>query len=247
MKACSISKEIKDSLIAPIPEALIKQREGGKRNGQTIYLKYIAGSSVTDILNKTFGYVWSWQVKEQWVQESQPFFNQYSKSREKEFYNGKEGAWEAQAPVAHVLGTLKVHLKDDNGNMFTVEKDGFGSKAIVGKQSDQDSIFKAAGTDALKKAASLFGVGLELYRDEEEKQYFEEINYEDPWTDEMTQKYEKEINYVFKYFDDCGADDNYIREVIQYAAKTNDYDILPTNIKAVYDYIVSISESQQGE
>ena len=191
MEGLSISKKIKNKIIAPVPDDLIMQREGG---GKTV-LSYLSGSTITDMLNDTFGYMWTWKVKDQWIQESQPAVNKYINGK----FERDSSKWtiEPQAPVAHVLGTLTVYLKDEDTNQtFEISKDGFGSKSIIGKQSEQESIFKAAGTDALKKAASLFGIGLELYRNDNEKAYFYEINYEDPWTDELIAEKQEQRDYL---------------------------------------------------
>lgn len=239
----TISKKIKELITSPIPDALILEREGG--GGKK--LSYISGSTVTDILNAAFGYTWSWETKKEWVQESIPYFNAYSKAPEKDKVTnpitGKKGAWENQGPVAHVLGTLTVWLKDENGNAFPVKKDGYGSKSILGKQNDQESIFKAAGTDALKKAASLFGIGLELYRNENEQYYFDELNYEDPWTEEVMAKHKTELEFLTSYRKDYDVSDEELSNLV-YDVTGTTYDIIPENIKEIVDYIKSALEEQ---
>lgn len=235
MKSIKIDKEIRHKLIQPIPPELIKQREGGGKK----MLSYLSGSTVTDMLNDAFGYAWNWEVKRCWIENSIPYFNKYSKSREKTTYNGIEGAWEEQGPVAHVHGTLTIFLQTENG-MVELKKDGFGSKSILGKQNDQESIYKAAGTDALKKAASLFGIGLELYRDEEEKAYFSSITFEDPWTDDLKAKYAEQLQYIEDYKASTGVSDAdlnvYIEQVTGY----------PMVIPETIDYIVEQLVAAQG-
>jgi recombination DNA repair RAD52 pathway protein len=231
LEKLSIPKEIKDKITAPLRQELIKQRDGGGNKK----LSYISGSTVTDMLNNAFGYMWSWRVDKQWIEESQPFFNKYSKNPEKISYNGQQGAWDAQGPVAHVLGTLTVYFK--NGpQMVTIEKAGFGSKSILGKQNDQESIFKSAGTDALKKAASLFGIGLELYRDEDEQNFFYEMNYEDPWTDEMLEKYKDEREYFKSYIEKYKVSDEALAEYV-YQITGDSYDVTPDNIELIVNNI----------
>lgn len=243
LQEMNISKKVKEIITAPIPESLILEREGG--GGKK--LSYISGSTVTDILNAAFGYTWSWETKKEWVQESIPFFNIYTKAAEKDKVTnpvtGKKGTWENQGPVAHVLGTLTVWLKDDNGNIFPIKKDGYGSKSILGKQNDQESIFKAAGTDALKKAASLLGIGLELYRNENEQYYFDELNYEDPWTDEIMEQYKKELEFLSNYRKEYEVTDEELSQLVLDVTGTT-YDIIPDNIVEVVDYIKSALEEQ---
>lgn len=234
-------KEITNKFISPIPDSLIKKRKGGGN----MMLSYISGSTVTDLLNSAFGYMWSWTVKKEWIQESQPFFNQYSQVADKVVNpaNGKMGVWEKQGPVAHVLGTLEVFIATDDDKIISIKKDGYGSKSILGKQNDQESIFKAAGTDALKKAASLLGIGLELYRDEEEQAYFDQISYENPWTDEVIAKHEEALSIYNSYVEDCRLSDEDIANLVYEATKI-DYDVYPENIEAIADYIKSILEAQ---
>lgn len=240
LERVSIPKEIKDKITAPIPSELIKQREGGGKK----MLSYLSGSTITDMLNDAFGYMWSWRIDKQWIQESQSYFNKYSKVAEKETYNGQQGAWESQGSVAHVLGVLTVYVKNGPG-LITIEKAGYGSKSILGKQNDQESIFKAAGTDALKKAASLLGIGLELYRDEDEAAYFYGINYEDPWTDEAKADKAEQLAYMKKYITDYQVDDetfaNWIYEITNGAS----YEVTPDNIDSVVDIIKSQLEAAE--
>lgn len=230
MKSIKIDDEITKKIKKKIPETLIQQRDGGKGTK----LSYISGSTVIDMLNDAFGYAWSWELKRTWIEESAPFFNIYSKSSNLEDYNGKKGAWEPQPPVAHAQGTLTVYLETEKG-LVEVKKDGTGSKAIIGKQSEQDSIFKAAGTDALKKAASLFGIGLELYRNEAEESYFNEINYEDPWTDELKEEYADCFTYLNEYKSTYGVSDDAFATFLHQV--TGDHMLTPSNIGTIIDYI----------
>lgn len=245
LEQMSISKKIKELLTAPIPDSLIQERAGG--GGKT--LSYISGSTVTDMLNSAFGYAWSWEVKKEWITESIPYFNTYSKIAEKDKVvnpvTGKKGAWEDQGPIAHVLCTLTVWLRDENNNLIPIKKDGYGSKSILGKQNDQESIFKAAGTDALKKAASLFGIGLELYRNENEQYYFEELNYEDPWTDEVMAKYKKELEFLANYRKEYEVSDEELAQLV-YDVTQVGYDIVPENITEIVAYIKTALEEQQS-
>jgi recombination DNA repair RAD52 pathway protein len=227
----AISKEIKDAIIAPIPDALIKQREGGGKK----MLSYLSGSTITDMLNNAFGYMWSWEVKKEWIEQSEPSINRWVNGKKENDPN----KWisEAQGPVAHVLGTITVYLKNGNSPLpITISKDGFGSKSVLGKQNDQESVFKAAGTDALKKAASLFGIGLELYRDEDESAYFNEINYEDPWTDEAKEAKAKEMEYISKYIADYQVSDEDFDNFV-YETTGDSYDITPDNIDLIVNTI----------
>ncbi len=172
--------EVKKMVTSKLPDYLIKERKGGGN----VMLKYISGTSVIDILNNAFDYMWDWKIDNMFVQEGIPYVNKY-----------KNGEVEEQGPVAHVIGTLTVHFQDaESGEWRSISKSGTGSKSIMGKQSDQESIFKAAGTDAIKKAASLLGIALELYRDEDEDSFFYSLN--TPWTKEEIEKHADAIQYI---------------------------------------------------
>jgi recombination DNA repair RAD52 pathway protein len=172
LKKVDFDKSIKEKLAAPIPRELIKERNGGRQT-----LSYISGSTAIDMLNDIFGYAWDWKVEKYWVAPCEPKYNKNDQMHEHPI---------AQGPVCHVLGTLTIHLQDNKGNDVVISKSGFGSKMVVGGQSDQKDNFKAAGTDALKKAASLVGIAAQLYRDEDEQNYFDALNEEvdDPWADD---------------------------------------------------------------
>ena len=235
MKSIKIDKEIRSKMAQAIPPELIRQREGrGKK-----MLSYLSGSTVTDMLNDAFGYAWNWEVKKMWIENSIPYFNRYSKAREKITVNGVEGAWEEQGPVAHVLGTLTVFLQTDNG-IVELKKEGFGSKSILGKQNDQESIYKAAGTDALKKAASLFGIGLALYRDEEEQNYFNAISFEDPWTDELKTEYAEQIKYLEDYKANNGVSEEELNVFI--SQLTGQPIATPDTINYVVEYLTAAQQ-----
>lgn len=191
-----IEDKIKDFIGEQIPNDIIKQRDGGTSNGKKIMLDYISGSTCIDKLNSIFEYGWDWEVTEHFIQKSVDYQNKYMKEREM--------SPEPQPPVAHVFGILTVHLRDDKtGQFYDIKKTGCGSKVILGKANDQKDIFKAASTDALKKAASLIGVGLDLYRDANEQYYFELLlsrdkqnNFLRNYSDEEKKLYFDSVNYL---------------------------------------------------
>lgn len=158
-----------------IPSNLIKTRQNGGAS-----LKYLSGSTVIDMLNNIFDYMWSWDVEKCWIESG--------------YGNGKGGY------VAHVLGTLTVYLQKEDGSMMEIKKTASGSKVIIGKINQQDSIYKSAGTDALKKAASLFGIGLELWRDKDEDEFFRSNRaneiFRKVWTEEKLKEYKEEWDYI---------------------------------------------------
>lgn len=187
-KALDIDRKIKTALAADVPPELIQEREGpGKK-----MLSYISGNFVIDELNRAFNYAWSWSIDKAWVQES-------ADHRKAVWKNGQrtgEYTVEKQNPVAHVIGTLTVYFQDENGQLFEVKKTATGSKGVIGSASEQESIFKAATTDALKKAASLLGIGASLYRDEGEQDYFEQQQVQQLWTPEVKEEHKEDLGYL---------------------------------------------------
>ena len=179
LKKYDADAEIKKFLATEIPPSLIKKKPG---QGD---LKYISGCVVIDILNSVFGMNWDWVIKDHWIQKSEPKFNpKYDKEPK------------PQGPVAHVIGELVIRLQDENGKEVVIRKNAAGAKPIIGGQNEQKDVFKSASTDALKKAASLLGVGAQLYRDQDEQEYFEELNYEDPWTEEVLAAHQEEFDFL---------------------------------------------------
>ena len=180
----TLNSSVRSVLEEKIPKKLIQQREGAGRQK----LSYVSGNFVIDQLNRAFNYAWSWSVDECWIVPSTP---KVWKDRQ----SGKETVTE-QPPVAHVRGTLTAMLKDEMGTYVEISKAATGSKTMIGGASEQESIFKSAGTDALKKAASLFGIGAQLYRDDKEQSYFESKIGESYWDNETRSQYESEWKYI---------------------------------------------------
>lgn len=119
---------------------VIKQKSTGR--GPT--LSYISGATVIDMLNKAFNYRWSFEVLETRVTE------------ELDLYNG---------------GTKKGRMVEVKGRLTVPGigvKEQWGSQVMRGGMTVQEHAKKGAATDAMKKCASLVGIGRELYMDENE-------------------------------------------------------------------------------
>lgn len=239
-----IPNSIKSILTQRIPENLIKEREQGKTK-----LSYISGSTVIGLLNQAFDYDWDWIIEKEWIEASQDKFkadNNYSKAPDDRAatHNGKRGEWEIQPPVAHARGVLTVRFRDAKGDLCKITKTGNGSKVIIGGASEQDSIFKAASTDALKKAATMLGVGLELYRDENEAAYFEAIEQIDPWDEEERAKHKAELDFIEQFKARFENGDEAISQYVyafSNAASSSMSFITPKNIASFVAYCQSIN------
>ena len=186
LKPVKLNNETRKELSKKLDPKLIKTRDqfGGKGK-----LSYISANTCIDLLNKAFGHNWSMRIVERWMEEGvpSPFVAK----------NGKEPV--PQPPTAWCIVELSVNLKDEDGKMYTVTKSAFGSQSITGNQSVQSQNgYKGAQSDALKKAATLFGIALELYRDGTEEEYFNVMNEElfVVWTDELMNQYKEEFDYI---------------------------------------------------
>lgn len=149
-------EKAKKTLSKKLEKSWIKQRTQGRTT-----LSYIGGHTVIHLLNHAFNYQWSFEIVKEEIAQSEPKPIYVYENRQRVLKTDNQGnpVKEPQPPVAKVLGRLTVPGLG--------VKEQFGSKILVGGASEQESAFKAASTDALKKCASLFGIGLELYGEEE--------------------------------------------------------------------------------
>lgn len=107
------------------------------KNGQ----KYVSGSYVIQKLNQLFLMQWSFQVIREIYQQSAP---------------NKQG--KQQNPTVQVLGRLTIPGLGI--------REQWGSAVVKGGADVQESDYKSATTDALKKCASMFGIAMDLYTTE---------------------------------------------------------------------------------
>lgn len=126
------------SIQQPTRREWIKDRKVGNQ-----IFSYVSGDLVIRLLNKAFRNRWSFEIKDTRVVESTDKWDKYKKENV------------SQSPVVQVLGSLTVP------GWGTREQ--WGAQPIVGGQETQEHAFKAAGTDAMKKCASMFGITLDLY------------------------------------------------------------------------------------
>jgi len=156
-------EKAKEVINRPIPKDQIKYREGsGGRQ-----LAYIEGETVIRLLNEAFGEGgWSFQIVNKTIVPSVPkqktAYNKKTGKSEKVFDDEGRPVMEEQPPIVEVHGRLIVPG-------FGV-REQFGTKALLGGYTEQEGAAKAAATDALKKCATLFGIGLELYDDKENEE-----------------------------------------------------------------------------
>ena len=175
-----ITDELIKAINKPINPSLIRTRKGKGKNGSN-ELQYINAYTAVRMLNSLTDGAWDWTIDKAWKEDSL-----------KDKYGGE------QPPVCHVLGTLTLHFLDDSGEVLSIRKQGFGSKIVMGSANEQQSIYKSAESDALKKAASYFGIGSELYLEGDELDFFDALDNGSivTWTDEMLEQHKHEWDFI---------------------------------------------------
>ena len=213
--------EFRKVVSAPLPPELIKTRSGGRG----AELRYISGAAVVDLVNQASAYFKKWEIVKHWVEPCAPT-NQCAK--------------DSQPPVAHVHGRLTVIVKDEQGDNMELSSDGFGAQPIRGGQAEQEHIFKSAARDAFKVAASYFGIGLELYRDEMDQAVFDAVNAENPWTAEEVERFSKELDYIAEMKQLHGWSDTELDQIVaefSSNAMTSFAEIVPGNICSFVEWM----------
>ena len=214
MKPLNLETQTKLELSAPIDPSLLKSREMGKQK-----LTYVSQNTVVDLLNKAFNYMWSFVIDEQWMEPGVPEIKKENKqypftekntdmSKVKIDAYGNRYIEIPVAPVAWTRGRLKVPFVQEDGTVIWIEKSACGAQAMIGNQAVQSTnAYKGSQSDCLKKCASLFGIALELYRDETEEAYFQTIreNYlPDVWTPENQEKFSEHYNKLLGIMEGYG-------------------------------------------
>lgn len=190
-------RDIREKLRTPFPSDVVAIKNDKQKS------KYIPGETVIDKLNATFGYLgWSWELVKDWI--SQP----PDKLIKTKYENGQkinlsqnQWTYEKQNAVVNVIGKLTVKMEREDGSIYEIVRMAPGSQPLAtGVQSDYDMAVKGAHTDALKKAASTFGIALELYRKTPaQSNYFYNVTYESPWTKEEKENHAEDFNYISNF------------------------------------------------
>lgn len=266
LKPINLDNKIRIQLSAEIDKGLLKTRKSGGQN-----LTYISANTCIDILNRIFGHNWSMKIIDHWME---PGYDQIIK--EQTDYRTKQKKWPnnlnppeseikidgsgtryvtvPQLPTAWCIVELEVNLVDDDGKIYTITKQGFGSQAINGNQSVQSiNGYKGAQSDALKKAATLLGIALELYRDDNEARAFEDIRGElvDSWGTPGIKEQHKDLWETYtKIRDSYGWTDYDMGYYVELATdgKISDINKMPYDLtEALIDIIIADNESDEGD
>lgn len=241
LKAYSVDKDIKKIIQERIPQNILKELEQGYgKNKKT--MQYASHRLIEDLLDKAFGYAWDWEIVDYRVESSTPYFKKGYKDRDTgemvpDEIIHKEGSF------AIVKGRLTVHLYDDvAGKDFTVIKESVGVQPLIGGADVQSESFKGASSDALKKAASILGFGGQLWRDKKEQKFFEELNYEDPWTEAEIAAHEEEFSYVKSLLDNELLTQEELDEVSNEMFKASYEELLPNELS---ELVTTLKENME--
>lgn len=231
----TITDAAREIIEAPIPKDQIKTRDGGFGKK----LSYVSGSTVIGLLNKAFGYNWSFEIRD-------------IKTIKSEAKKEKNGNITEQPSYIQVWGRLTVPI---NGNFIIKEQ--FGTKIILGGASEQEGAAKSAATDALKKCATMVGIGLELYEDDAGTQAANRANSQ-PRTNNQTSAQPAQVKAVPWDIGDTnrlkelkailGINDNqqldpFVREFMD-SQKATYKDISPMNVKKFNEFLQKKAETE---
>ena len=201
---CSVIEE-------PVPAELVATIEGHK---------YVNLMVIVKLLNKAFGYAWSFKVINFGIEQAKVT---------------KTGGPGNPAYYCWVLGELTYPVKDPGtGATVWVSKQAFGGKPIVGSNNSklQSNDYKAAASDALKKAASLTGFASNVYCKDELLDAMTALE-SDEWNSINQQRYINEATNVADIKRSLG-DNAFAALVKDFCDASGDYttygSITPSNI-----------------
>ena len=163
-----ISEEFVKGVNAPLDPSLIRKNYSGE--------KYITGYAVVRFLNKFTNGAWDFSIDKEWIEKC----------------TDKKG----EHDVYHMDITLNCYFDDGHGNTIKISKPGTAGKILESGAKNASNIYKSLETLALRKAASYFGIGAELWLNEDETDYFEQEDIELVWTNELVEQYKDVWNSI---------------------------------------------------
>jgi hypothetical protein len=202
---------------------------------------YVSAPYVLEILDKVFDGVWSYRIIDHWTEETYQWDKNTRQLTDKRFRN-----------VAHVIAEIKFPVypqKDYDDEDLSgippvwITKTGVGTSPMIGSDDVQKQQFKSAMTDALKKAATLIGIGRELYLDDNEDNskldefdtWLANVENKRIWTPYDKLRYQDAFNTIGNLCRILGvtSEDDYnlcIQRFLQ-DSKSNEQELLPNNIE----------------
>ena len=201
-----------------VPDKLIKYRDKGGRR-----YSYVELPTVTEILNKLFGNLWSWNILENNIHDTG-------------IADQKNGITKR---YVQIKGRLTVPMQDPNDpkKFIWIEREANGVHALLGGDMEiRAAAFKSASSDALKKAASSLGVARNVYMSDELLMHLESLEADeelDVWTEETIAEMKDEYDAMIAFAKEH-SDLNYYKKT--FCDETQNYteymQITPSNIKA---------------
>jgi len=182
-------------ILRKTPEEFVKYRKG--RSGKT--LAYVETNYVISQLNSIFGFMWDVEV----------------------LYQTPE---DLALKIGQVVTRLKLTVKDTKGNFISKTAVGGSEiKYLKGKPHipanlvDLADDYKTSESDALKKAASMLGICLDVYsgefsRENEEEKPEEPVQNETQRTFHMTERQRK---YLFKLCMENSIDEDLLHSILE--------------------------------
>ena len=202
-----LSKDLVKKINEPIDPTLIRKNHGGE--------KYLTGYTVVRLLNEITNGAWDFTIDEKW-HEDVTVKNKKNQDETRTIY--------------HMTVTLRCLFDDGNGRILEIKKPGTAGKVLESGSRNASNIYKSLETLCVRKAASYFGVGAELWLNEDEINYFDEP----VWTEELLEEYKNEWETIDKIKSEFGLSDEELNGIVN--EWNNYYDridfIPPSDIKA---------------
>lgn len=181
-----ISEEFVKGVNAPLDPTLVRKDYDGN--------DYITGYTVVRLLNKLTNGAWDFTIDKTWVEKC----------------TDKKG----EHDIYHMDVTLNCYFDNGHGAILKLSKTGTAGKALATGAKNASNIYKSLETMALRKAASYFGVGAELWLNDDEIDYFEQEDAEPIWTDELLKEYEETWNAIGEIQKSCELNDEEMNDLV---------------------------------
>ena len=212
----------------PVPAELIQEIDGHK---------YVNLMVVVDILNRAFGYSWSFRVLE----------TKREKAVITKPVNNANDAY-----YVNVLGELSFPAVDPvTKQLIIVTKQAWGGKPVVASNNSkvqcQDT--KAAASDALKKCASMIGIASNVYTKDELLVAMQSMD-EDVWNSVNQQRLANELNGMRDLKAKVGEQtlETMIEKYCEASGNYSTYgQITPSNIVGFLEYAADVLSSNKTE
>jgi hypothetical protein len=217
-------KEINEKYVElvnePLDPTLIRTNYSGE--------KYITGYTVVRLLNKLTNGAWDFTIDKTWVEKC----------------TDKKG----EHDIYHMDVTLSCYFDDGHGNKIKISKPGTAGKVLEAGAKNASNIYKSLETLALRKAASYFGIGAELWLNGDEIDYFEQESKEIIWTDDLLAEYTETWQEISDIQEKCELSDEDMNGVVQaWNSKYSELgDIVPEDINKFLDFMHAQLDIREG-